>query len=77
MSFPLEGGCDCREVRYRMQSAPLFVPNALIESERLAVRGAQPGLVDTPTKSGTASKRRRAFLPQLEAYQAALKRKHG
>ena len=25
MSFPLEGGCDCREVRYRMQTGPLFV----------------------------------------------------
>jgi len=25
VSFPLEGGCDCREVRYRMESAPLFV----------------------------------------------------
>ena len=23
--FPIEGGCDCRTVRYRMQSAPLFV----------------------------------------------------
>lgn len=23
--FPLEGGCDCRFVRYRMESAPLFV----------------------------------------------------
>jgi hypothetical protein len=23
--FPLEGGCDCRQVRYRMTSAPLFV----------------------------------------------------
>jgi len=23
--FPLEGGCDCRHVRYRMESAPLFV----------------------------------------------------
>jgi hypothetical protein len=22
---PLEGGCDCRHVRYRMESAPLFV----------------------------------------------------
>lgn len=22
---PLEGGCDCRQVRYRMTSAPLFV----------------------------------------------------
>jgi hypothetical protein len=25
MSFPIEGGCDCRAVRYRMQSEPLFV----------------------------------------------------
>jgi len=25
MTFPLEGGCDCRTVRYRMESAPLFV----------------------------------------------------
>jgi hypothetical protein len=25
MTFPLEGGCDCREVRYRMQTGPLFV----------------------------------------------------
>jgi hypothetical protein len=24
-SFPTEGGCDCRFVRYRMESAPLFV----------------------------------------------------
>ena len=23
--YPLEGGCDCRAVRYRLQSAPLFV----------------------------------------------------
>ncbi len=23
--FPLEGGCDCRRVRYRLESAPLFV----------------------------------------------------
>jgi hypothetical protein len=25
MTFPLEGGCDCRSVRYRLESAPLFV----------------------------------------------------
>jgi hypothetical protein len=25
MTFPLEGGCDCRTVRYRMESTPLFV----------------------------------------------------
>jgi hypothetical protein len=24
-AFPLEGGCDCRYVRYRMTTAPLFV----------------------------------------------------
>lgn len=24
-SFPAEGGCDCRQVRYRMQTRPLFV----------------------------------------------------
>jgi hypothetical protein len=24
-SFPIEGGCDCGEVRYRMETAPLFV----------------------------------------------------
>jgi len=24
-SFPVEGGCDCKAVRYRMVSAPLFV----------------------------------------------------
>ena len=23
--FPLEGGCDCRHVRYRVETAPLFV----------------------------------------------------
>lgn len=22
--FPLDGGCDCRQVRYRMGMAPLF-----------------------------------------------------
>jgi hypothetical protein len=25
VSFPLEGGCDCRHVRYRMHTRPLFV----------------------------------------------------
>ena len=24
-SFPADGGCDCRAVRYRMLTAPLFV----------------------------------------------------
>lgn len=24
-SFPAEGGCDCRAIRYRIESAPLFV----------------------------------------------------
>ena len=25
MTFPIEGGCDCRHMRYRMVSTPLFV----------------------------------------------------
>jgi hypothetical protein len=25
MTFPIEGGCDCKGVRYRMQTTPLFV----------------------------------------------------
>ena len=25
VSFPIEGGCDCKAVRYRMESMPLFV----------------------------------------------------
>jgi hypothetical protein len=24
-AFPLEGGCDCRQVRFRMETSPLFV----------------------------------------------------
>ncbi len=24
-TYPLEGGCDCGQIRYRMQTAPLFV----------------------------------------------------
>ena len=24
-SYPIEGGCDCKTVRYRLQSSPLFV----------------------------------------------------
>src|SRR5215472_17715104 len=25
MTFPLDGGCDCKTVRYRMETKPLFV----------------------------------------------------
>jgi hypothetical protein len=67
--FPLEGGCDCRHVRYRMETAPLFVHcchcrwcqresgasfalNAMIESDRVTVLGAEPELVHTPSQSG-------------------------
>ena len=25
MTFPIEGGCDCEQVRYRMETRPLFV----------------------------------------------------
>lgn len=67
--FPLDGGCDCRHVRYRMETAPLFVHcchcrwcqresgasfalNAMIESDRVKVLGAEPELVHTPSQSG-------------------------
>jgi len=67
--FPLEGGCDCRHVRYRMETAPLFVHcchcrwcqresgasfalNALIEADRISVLGAEPELIHTPSESG-------------------------
>ena len=67
--FPAEGGCDCRYVRYRMNTGPLFVHcchcrwcqresgasfalNAMIESDRLTLLGGKPQLVDTPSQSG-------------------------
>lgn len=67
--FPLDGGCDCRSVRYRMQTRPLFVHcchcrwcqresgasfalNAMIETDRVTLLGADPDLVDTPSESG-------------------------
>ena len=71
--FPLDGGCDCRLVRYRMRSAPLvvhcchcrwcqresgasFALNALIESDRIELLGAEPDLIDTPSASGYGQK---------------------
>jgi hypothetical protein len=65
----LEGGCDCRAVRYRLESGPLFVHcchcrwcqresgsafalNALIESDRVTLLAAKPELVATPSASG-------------------------
>ena len=71
--FPLEGGCDCKAVRYRMETAPLFVNcchcrwcqretgsafalNAMIESDRVTLLGAEPEMVDTPSESGRGQK---------------------
>ena len=71
--YPIEGGCDCRTIRYRMTSAPLivhcchcrwcqresgasFALNAMIESDRVAVLGAEPELIDTPSNSGRGQK---------------------
>jgi len=70
---PREGGCDCRHVRYRLESRPLFVHcchcrwcqretgtafalNAMIESDRVTLLGAEPELVDTPSESGKGQK---------------------
>jgi hypothetical protein len=71
--YPLEGGCDCRHIRYRMETAPLFVHcchcrwcqresgasfalNAMMESDRVELSGADPELVDTPSASGKGQK---------------------
>jgi hypothetical protein len=71
--FPLEGGCDCRFIRYRLETRPLFVHcchcrwcqretgasfalNALIESDRVALLGGEPEVVDTPSYSGKGQK---------------------
>jgi hypothetical protein len=73
MTFPLEGGCDCKQVRYRMETKPLFVHcchcrwcqretgasfalNAMIESDRVTLLGAKPELIDTPSQSGMGQK---------------------
>ena len=66
---PIEGGCDCRQIRYRLAPPPMFVHcchcrwcqrgsgaafalNAIIEADRVALLGAEPQLVHTPTASG-------------------------
>ena len=71
--FPLDGGCDCGFVRYRMQTRPLFVHcchcrwcqresgasfalNAMIESDRVVILGAEPEIIDTPSNSGRGQK---------------------
>jgi hypothetical protein len=71
--YPLAGGCDCRHVRYSLESRPLFVHcchcrwcqretgtafalNAMIETERVRVLGAEPLLVETPSASGKGQK---------------------
>jgi hypothetical protein len=71
--LPIEGGCDCRFVRYRLESKPLFVHcchcrwcqretgsafalNAMIESDRVTLLGGAPELVDTPSNSGKGQK---------------------
>src|SRR5689334_952749 len=68
--YPLQGGCDCRAVRYQLTSTPLFVHcchcrwcqresgsafalDAMIESDRVELLAGEPGLVNTPSASGT------------------------
>lgn len=68
-AFDEQGGCDCRQIRYRLSERPLFIHachcrwcqresgsafalNAMIESDRLQLLGAEPELVNTPSASG-------------------------
>jgi hypothetical protein len=69
---PMDGGCDCGEVRYRM-TRPLFVNcchcrwcqretgsafaiNAMIEADRVKLLKGAPEIVDTPSASGKGQK---------------------
>lgn len=71
--FTADGGCDCRGVRYRLESAPLivhcchcrwcqresgssFALNAMIEADRVTTLAGEPEIVDTPTESGLGQK---------------------
>src|SRR5205085_1530676 len=71
--FPVEGGCACRALRYRMTTPPIvvhcchcsycqretgtaFAINAVIESDRVTLAGAEPELVNTPSHSGKGQK---------------------
>ena len=48
-----DGGCDCCHCRWcQRESGASFALNAMIEADRVAQRGAQPELVDTPSQSG-------------------------
>ncbi len=70
---PLEGGCTCGHVRYRLVDRPLvvhcchcrwcqresgasFALNAMIESDRVALLGHAPEIVDTPSASGAGQR---------------------
>jgi hypothetical protein len=67
--FPIDGGCGCRAVRYRMAAPPLvvhcchcrwcqresgsaFALNAMIEASFVSHLAEEPELVDTPSASG-------------------------
>ena len=68
LPLPLDGGCDCGHVRFRLHARPLFVhcchcrwcqresgapsPSAMIEADRVTVLGAAPDSVPTPSASG-------------------------
>jgi hypothetical protein len=68
-SLSAAGGCDCRRIRYRLESSPLFVHcchcrwcqresgasfalNAMIEAERVIHLADEPEVVLTPSESG-------------------------
>ena len=73
MSFPIEGGCDCKQLRYRMQTEPLivhcchcrwcqretgasFALNAMIEADRVEILAGDVDVVPTPSNSGRGQK---------------------
>jgi hypothetical protein len=77
--FPLEGGCDRRFVRYRVETRPLFVHIVTASTQPWVVipthTPAVPEYDDREAKWPAESlARRRAVLPAIPAYRATLAR---
>ncbi|PMD63027.1 glutathione-dependent formaldehyde-activating GFA [Hyaloscypha bicolor E] len=70
-TFPLEGSCDCQNIRYRVEAKPLivhcchwcqretgsaFALNAVIEATNITRLTTDPEIIHTPSQSGRGQK---------------------
>jgi len=86
--YPAEGGCDCREVRYRMLTRPLFVHCCHCRwcQRKSSASFALNAMIESDRVTSLGAEyydrdafwptdslqRREALLPAIEAYQATL-----